>query len=155
MCFPGGSVVKNPPANAGDLGSIPGWGRSLEKEMTPHSSILAWEIPCTEEPGGLQSVGLQRVRHDLVTKQQQQPSTPCGCALIPGCVICKPLGHRWAMWTGSGLCGPEVGHVDQKGFSVPACQNPLPGPSTHGLSQARILEWGVISSFRGSSQSRD
>ena len=36
----------------------------LEKEMTTHSSILAWEIPWTEEPGGLQSVGLQRVRQD-------------------------------------------------------------------------------------------
>ena len=43
----------------------------LEKEMAVHSSILAWEIPWTEEPGGLQSVGSQRVRHDLETKQQQ------------------------------------------------------------------------------------
>ena len=40
--------------------------------MTVHSSILAWEIPWTEEPGGLQSMGLQRVRHDLAIKQQQQ-----------------------------------------------------------------------------------
>ena len=38
--------------------------------MALHSSILAWEIPWTEEPGGLQSLGLQRVRHDLATKQQ-------------------------------------------------------------------------------------
>ena len=46
----------------------------LEKEMTTHSSILAWEIPWTEEPGGRQSKGLQTVRrrHDLATKQQQQ-----------------------------------------------------------------------------------
>ena len=44
----------------------------LEKEMTTHSSILAWKIPWTEEPGGPQSMGSQRVRHDLVTKQQQQ-----------------------------------------------------------------------------------
>ena len=42
----------------------------LEKEMTTYSSILAWEIPWTEEPGGLQFLGLQRVRHDLATKQQ-------------------------------------------------------------------------------------
>ena len=41
----------------------------LEKEMATHSSILAWEIPWTEEPSGLQSTGLQRVRQDLVTKQ--------------------------------------------------------------------------------------
>ena len=39
--------------------------------MATHSSILAWKIPQTEEPDGLQSMGLQRVRHDLVTKQQQ------------------------------------------------------------------------------------
>ena len=51
--FPGGSVVKNPPVNAGDAGSIPGLGRSLEKEMATHSSILAWKIPRTEKPGRL------------------------------------------------------------------------------------------------------
>ena len=44
----------------------------LEKEMATHSSILAWEILCTKEPGGLQSMGSQRVRHDLPTKQQQR-----------------------------------------------------------------------------------
>ena len=72
--FPRDSVVKNPPANAGDTGdasSIPGSGSSLEEKMATHSSILAWRIPRTEEPGGLQSMGSQRVRHDLVTKQQQ------------------------------------------------------------------------------------
>ena len=50
-------VVKNLSASAGDVGSIPGWGGSLEKEMATHSSILAWEIPWTEEPGRLQSFG--------------------------------------------------------------------------------------------------
>ena len=58
--FPGGSVVKNLPANAGDLGLIPWSGRSLEKEMATHSSILAWEIPWREEAGGLQSMGWQK-----------------------------------------------------------------------------------------------
>ena len=51
-----GSVVKNVPANAGDtgdVGSIPGSGRSLEEEMATHASILASKIPWTEEPGGL------------------------------------------------------------------------------------------------------
>ena len=42
----------------------------LEKEMTTHSSILAWRNPWTEEPGGLQSMGSQRVRHNLTAKQQ-------------------------------------------------------------------------------------
>ena len=50
--------------NAGDPGSIPGSGSSLEKGMTIHSRILAWRAPWTEEPGGLQSMGSQRVRHD-------------------------------------------------------------------------------------------
>ena len=41
-----------------------GWEVPLEEEMTTHSSILTWKIPRTEEPGGLQSMGLQRIRHD-------------------------------------------------------------------------------------------
>ena len=60
-------VVKNLPVNAGDIrdvGSILGLGRSLEEGMVTHSSILVWEIPRTEEPGGLQSTGLQRFGHD-------------------------------------------------------------------------------------------
>ena len=54
-------MVKKAPANAGDSGSIPGWEDPLEKEMAIHSSSLAWEIPWTEEPGGLHSMGSQRV----------------------------------------------------------------------------------------------
>ena len=42
----------------------------LEKEMAIHTSILVWEIPWTEEPGGLQSIGLQKVKHDLATTDQ-------------------------------------------------------------------------------------
>ena len=60
-------VVKNPTANAGDvrdMGSILGREDPLEKEMATQSSILAWRIPWTEEPGGLQSTGSQRVRDD-------------------------------------------------------------------------------------------
>ena len=55
---------ENPPANAGDMGSVPGWGDPLEKGMATHSSILAWRIPWTEEPGRLQSMGSQSVGHD-------------------------------------------------------------------------------------------
>ena len=56
------------PASAGDtraLGSIPGSGRSLEEGMAMPSSILPWEMPWTEDPGGLQSMESQRVGHDL------------------------------------------------------------------------------------------
>ena len=72
--FPGGSLVKDPPAmpeitcNVGDMDLISVSGRPLSKEMATHSNILAW----TEEPGGLQSIGFQRVRHDLATKHQLQ-----------------------------------------------------------------------------------
>ena len=60
----GGSEVKASARNAGDPGSIPGSGRSLEKEMATHSSILVWEIPWIQEPGGLQPMGSQRLKHD-------------------------------------------------------------------------------------------
>ena len=62
--FPGGSDGKASAYNARDLGSIPGSGRSLKKEIATHSSILAWRIPWTEELGWLLSIGLQRVGHD-------------------------------------------------------------------------------------------
>ena len=71
MGFPGGLDGKESACNAGDLGSVSGLEDPLEKEMTTHPSILAWEIPQTEEPGGLQSMRSQRVGHDLATKQQQ------------------------------------------------------------------------------------
>ena len=51
--LPSGTVVKNTPANAGDMGSLLGWEDPMEEEMATHSSILAWKIPCTEEPVGL------------------------------------------------------------------------------------------------------
>ena len=60
-------VIKNLLANAGDIkevGSIPVLGRSPEEGKATHSSIVARRIPWTEEPGGQQSIGLQRVRHD-------------------------------------------------------------------------------------------
>ena len=60
-------VVKNSPTSAGDVrdtGSILDQEDPLEEEMATHSSILAWRIPQTEEPGGLQSIGSQRIAHD-------------------------------------------------------------------------------------------
>ena len=60
--FPGGAVVKDPACagGAGDVGSIPGWGRSPEDSMATHCSILAWETPWIEEPGGLWFMGSQK-----------------------------------------------------------------------------------------------
>ena len=80
--FPGGSVVKNPPANARDardrLRSL-SWEDALEEGMATHSSILAWRIPWTEEPGGLQSMGSQRVTTEQLTHtscRQEAPLPP-------------------------------------------------------------------------------
>ena len=71
--FAGSSVVKNPPANAGDSGSIPDLEDPLVKEMATHPNIPAWRIPWTEEPGGLQSMGVtKRVGHHLPSKQQEE-----------------------------------------------------------------------------------
>ena len=53
-------MEKNLPASAGDPGSIPGSGRSPGEGVAPHSSVLVWKIPWTEEPGGLQSMGSQK-----------------------------------------------------------------------------------------------
>ena len=83
-------MVKNPPANAGhvrDVGSIPGCGGvggsqedPLEKEMATHSSILAWRIRWTEEPGGLQSVGSHRVGHNRATNTTATTTVAGGAA---------------------------------------------------------------------------
>ena len=67
MGFSGGTVVKNPPVNAGDardMGQSLGWEDALDQEMATHSSILDWKIPWAEEPGRLQSMESQRVGHD-------------------------------------------------------------------------------------------
>ena len=86
MGFPGGTVVKNLPADTGgarDAGLISGSGISLEKEVAAHFIILAWKIPCTEEPGKLQSTGSQRARHDWA--QYSTASASCNLlTFLPG-----------------------------------------------------------------------
>ena len=61
---PGGTNGKEFPCTVGDLGSIPGLGRSPGEGNGNYSSILAWRIPWTREPGGLQSMGSEKVGHD-------------------------------------------------------------------------------------------
>ena len=65
-------MVKNPPSKQEMWVRFLGQEDPLEKEMATHSNILAWEILWTEEPGRRQSMGSQKVGHDLVAKQQQQ-----------------------------------------------------------------------------------
>ena len=108
----GSSVVKNPSANARGADLIPGLGKtSLEKGMATHSSILTWEIPWTEGPGGLQSTGSQRLRRDLETERKQKRSAwyiYCGLRTVLNKLYhpiqnCPFLSHYcgfdWAIWT--------------------------------------------------------
>ena len=126
----------------------------LEKEMTAHSSILTWEIPWTEEPGGLQSMGSQEVKHDLVTKQQ---------FIFIYCLITYRFKHenfrtlkKLCYNSGHGGGGAGGGLVTQSCLTLcdPMDCNP-PGSYVHGTSQARTLEWVAISFSKGSSQSRN
>ena len=108
--FLGGSDGKESTCNVGDLGLIPGLGRSLGEEMATHSSILAWRIPWTEEPGGLQSMGSQRVRPRLIDFHLQgkidrkQNLFRCTPAEAP--VSLFPSAHPWTLCPTSGLRGP-------------------------------------------------
>ena len=98
-------LVKNLFAMQKTQVQFPGWEDPLEKEMATHSCILAWGIPWTEEPGGLQSMSLQRVGCDLVTKQRQkhnvmqlhEPSSPG----VKGSRPILYLGRRpsWVSWS--------------------------------------------------------
>ena len=83
--FPSGLLVKNPPLSAEVAGSIPDGGDPLEKRMVTHTSILAWRIQWTEKPGGLQSMGLQRVRHDVTDG------------------ACSHAQEHWDTWIESGV----------------------------------------------------
>ena len=64
-------MIKNPSAKQGMWVKPLGWEDPLEKEMVTHLSILAWEVPLTEEPGRLSSMWFQRVGHDLATKKPE------------------------------------------------------------------------------------
>ena len=110
---------KNPPAKAGDEGSIPGSGRPPEEEMATHPSVLAWRIPRTEEPGGLHFMEVSESQTWLSNYMKQQipfmrppPSGPKHLPKsLPSTTI--TLGSRIPTWTsdcGSGL----LNHTEQK-----------------------------------------
>ena len=88
--FRSGSNGKASAYNVGDPGSILGWEDLLEKEMATHSSILAWRMLWTEEPGRLQCMGSQKVRHDWATSLSQWSVQRPGfksCLSLPTFVI--------------------------------------------------------------------
>ena len=71
------------PAKAGDVGSVPVLGGSPREGNRTHSSILAWEIPWTEEPGGLEFMKTQRVGHNFATELHAQHSPWCIFCFMP------------------------------------------------------------------------
>ena len=70
--MPCGSVIKNPSANAGDMGSIPGSERYPGEGNSNPLWYSCWKTPWAEEPGRLQSMGFQTIGHDLATRKQQE-----------------------------------------------------------------------------------
>ena len=107
-------LVMNPPAMWETWVQSLGWEDPLEEEMATHSSILAWEIPWTEEPGGLQSMGLQRVRHELATEHRHTLMHNC---VYPGYTFSKytplcPVLH--------GILGAPVDSLIHSSREVPS-----------------------------------
>ena len=138
-CFPCGWDSKNSTAMQESWVWSLGWGDSLEKGMAIHSSIFAWRIPWTGEPGGLLSLGSHRVGHDWSD--------------LASLAIRKNLRIKWGMKETTSV-------LDLGGFCVWAQLHPTldgsmdcspPDPSACGIFQARMLEWGAISYSRGSS----
>ena len=135
--FPGIAVVKNPPTIAGDTGNTKDTGLILGsgkfpggEGMATHSSILAWRIPWTEEPGGLQSTGSERVRHDWACIHKfghrqrclQEPGRKCKWAKHARCETVGSVG--WG-----GLGGWAHHWVAELSFSSHCLSVPLgPGP---------------------------
>ena len=145
-----------------------GWEDPLKKGMAAHSSIPAWRIPWTEEPGGLQSVGLQRVRHDWATNTFHYSYTErcllkhgfkllfifklifIGVKLLYNVVLVSTVQQSESAMHACILS--RFNHV--RLFAAPwtvACQTLL----SMGILQARTLEWVAMSSSMGSSQPRE
>ena len=124
----GGSDCKELPATPETWVRSLGREGPLEKEMATRNSILAWKIPWTEEPGGLQSMGSHRIWHDQVTNTFTLIFI-CVCARAKLLQLCLTLGNSM-------------------GCSLPAS-------SVLEILQERILEWVAMTSLRGSSQPRD
>ena len=141
------------------------------KETAMHSSILAWRIPWTEEPGGLQSMGLQRVRHDWVIntfffkllkkwpKVAYLVNSYCANTYIHTCVH-KAFSGETLLWKKNRIYGtkPSCKCFLMRSNNFQSCptlydtmdHSPL-GSSVHRILQARILEWVAMPPSRGSS----
>ena len=148
--FPGGASGKEPICQeTWDLSSVPGSGRSPEGGNGNPLQYSCLRIPWTEEPGGLQSLGLQRVRHDWYDLAcTQAKKSMAGKKMIHKIrhqsfiilVVAVAIGVVFVSQLCPTLCDP----MDYS----------LPGFSVHGILQASILEWVAIPFSRGSSRPR-
>ena len=136
--FPGGSVIKNPPAVQETWVCSLDWEDPLEKEMATHFSILAWEIPCTEEPGGLQS-------KDLDMTEWVSTHTCVFYILLHLLLRFNYFLHHILANSFPSIVTIFNEKVKVKGAqSCPALWNPM-DYTVCGILQARILEW--VASF--------
>ena len=103
-------------------GLDPWIGKILEEGMATHSSSLAWRIPWTEQPGGLQSRRLQRVRYNLATKPPTSTNSKVADLVQQKCCCCCLVTQSCSTLCDAMDCSP-------------------PGSSVYGISQARILKW--------------
>ena len=118
--FPGGSSGKESASNAGDLGLIPGSERSCGVGIVTYSRIISWRIPQTEETGGLQSMGWQRVGHDWATKifafvkergaRRERAHIPDGINWFLCSVFCN-----WKSWNTRKKDGKDLRFLERKG----------------------------------------
>ena len=149
-------MVKNPAAMQETWAWSLGWEDPLEKETATLSSILAWRIPWTEEPGRLLSMGLQRVGHGLcITINYDSKEIMSSQRVLKSYFNCKaPWSsiHSRSQHLRMCVCAHLLSSIwlfcDLKDYSPWSS-------SIHGIPQARILEWVAISSSRGSSQPKN
>ena len=121
--------------------------------MASHSGNLAWRILWTEKPGGLQSTGLQRVRHSAAAKSLQSCPTLCNPrdGSPPGSPVPGILQARTLQWVAISFSNAWKWKVKSESEVAQSCLTlcdpmdcSLPGSSVHGIFQARVLEWGTI-----------
>ena len=150
--FSGGSLVTNLPIKQETYVQSQGQEGPLEKEMATHSSILAWEIPWTDESGHLQSKRSQRVRYNVATQCESTNFTNCWntkdkCAPLSGNLLCFKMCSCFTnlarYWKYASV--PVLSHFQSCLTLCDPMDCRLPGSFVHGILQARILQWATIS----------
>ena len=147
--FPGGSDGKESTCNVGDLGSIPDWEDPLEEGMATHSSILAWRIPWTEEPGGLQPIRSRTVGQDRAHAESKRLKSLLDFPVlfhqrVPNCSFCRCSLHLFTKGVG-GLCFPvsvlPQGWWEAVNISNGFCSFQTPGSTTTSWPLGSLLWW--------------